>query len=376
MIVLGLSVGILAFYHVPSSIFIDRQFLVSQYHASIMGNIVAVALSLSTPRLWILLKALMLGIYHHLRTKSHERKNRSTVSRMVAQTIPSIHPPPSVLLTTFHQVSHENVVITEESHSELGAARDILRNTWDQLTTRSIRLPIYVANWKHTPFRKCRSWVLILWSNLLHYSTEVITSLILSIIFIGVFVAESSGSILSAHIITDGVAVSAGSFCAQDAPTSVNGYSNQGDMALAYADRCYGASTATDGCNYLYNQSISYLETSNDTCPFLGDVCLEGTRSAITLDTGLPDARYLGINSAQRFQFRRSTTCAPLVSDGRYVKEVINSDGQASYNYYYGPIWNGTSPGNWVKETWSAINPSADWTVPGFSKGFDRNNVI
>ncbi|MCJ1383780.1 hypothetical protein MMC17_006894 [Xylographa soralifera] len=335
-----------------------------------MGNIVAIALSLSTPRLWILIKALMLSIYHKVENKKNERKSRLTVSRLVSQTLPSIHRPQSVLLTTHHHRSHENVTITQESHSELGAALDVLGNAWNQLTTRSIKLPTYSSNRKWIAFSKCRSWTLIIWRNLLHHSADIITSLVLCTIFIAIFVAECTGSVLSGNIITDGVAISAGLYCAQVLQDShdYSAYWNHGEMALTYADRCYGANTATDGCNYLYNQSISYTENPNDPCPFAGDVCLEGSRSALTLDTGWLDAKYLGINSEERFQFRRSTTCSPLVADERYVKEVIDSNGHASYNYYYGPAWNGIL-GKYIRETWKALNTSTEWTVPGFSKG-------
>ena len=377
-----------------------------------MGNIVAVALSLSTPRLWVLIKALMLASYRIIQTKRQGRRNRP---RLMSQTVPSLHPPNSVPLSSYHQSSHEVVTITEGSHSELGAARDILRNTWGQLTTRPIRLSVHGWNRGQTRFSKCRSCVLTLGRNLLQYSANIITALILAIFLVGIFVAESSGSILSANIITNGVAVSVGTHCAQDAdrcygPSATiedgcnplynyslsytwarDSHDNQGDMALTYADRCYGASPATDGCSYLYNQSISYTETSNDTCPFAGNVCLEGKKSALRLDTGLLEARYLGINSVERFHFRRSSTCAPLVADERRVKKIIDADGQATYNYYYGPpsddtvstfsISNGTwtprkQSATWSTPTWKALNKPTDWTIPSFSKAYGHKITI
>ena len=124
-------------------------------------------------------------------------------------------------------------------------------------------------------FNKSTAWFRVLRHNLSYYLADTITALVLTIIFVGIFVAESSGSVLSANIITDGVAVSARENCAV---TRYSSWINNTDTntALTYVDRCYSASTAMNGCNYLYNQSISYTEVSDNACPFSGDVCSTG----------------------------------------------------------------------------------------------------
>ena len=55
----------------------ERQFLVTDYQASIMNNLVAMALTLAGPRPWILIKRLAVWAYKRLR-----RGNRVTGWRL------------------------------------------------------------------------------------------------------------------------------------------------------------------------------------------------------------------------------------------------------------------------------------------------------
>ena len=128
------------------------------------------------------------------------------------------------------------------------------------------------------------------------------------------FVAESSGTVLSANIVTDTTALVSSPKC-----NIGDGWETQVG-AHSYRDRCYHAELGTLGCNTFYNQSIAYTERPKQKCPFVNRICVKGIDSTLTLDTGLVDVRTIGINSAANLQFRRTTTCAPLKVDGELLK--------------------------------------------------------
>jgi hypothetical protein len=76
---------------------------------------------------------------------------------------------------------------------------------------------------------------------------------------------------------------------------------------------------AFEACNLYYNRTISYLEKHNASCPFLGDVCLYKQTLAYALDTNYMDSNVLGINAANRYQFKQRTTCLPIVMNSFYI---------------------------------------------------------
>lgn len=90
------------------------------------------------------------------------------------------------------------------------------------------------------------------------------------------------------------------------------------DRAIAHVRNCHHAKSRADGCNFFHNQTI--LEKANETCLFLGQTCALGGNSAVAFDTSFIDAKYLGINAAKRYQFRRKTRCAPLVPDSVFTE--------------------------------------------------------
>ena len=328
----------------------------------------AVALSLATPRLWILIKAFILWVCCLYRCHGNQQNIAvtpmpiplSSLSVSQTQIIYQNHPAPLSF--------PESLIVTEQSRSELGAARDLLRYVWAQLASRAIHLQESSGFDQRLAF--CKYRLPILWSNFRQPVVDIATSLILSLIFIGIFVAESSGSVLSAGIVSDNVALSTSLHCKTRAQ-----YSHQGDIfgaealqPFSYSDQCYGAEDAADGCNYFYNQSLSFTERHNDECPFDGDVCLRGSNSAYTLDTGQIEAKYLGINSAKRYQFRRSTTCAPVVTDG-YMKEGIISGGRRAHLYYYGQRHTFNRDDDTGEDTWHTIDALDNFTEPSFAVG-------
>ena len=78
------------------------------------------------------------------------------------------------------------------------------------------------------------------------------------------------------------------------------------------AEAQYGeAVTRTPGSDYAVSK-VEYREYKNEPCPFANECCA-GERSAFTLDTGVQNARILGINTAEAYSFRKSISCAPLI---------------------------------------------------------------
>lgn len=301
--------------------FLGRQILVSEYTASILGNLVAIALTLAGPRLWILFKALAAGANYHCRDiitrfLRHYRHNPSERSILM----------------------NHNVITTEESHSELGAAHELLENVWKQLGADRIELPLGSTTGAASVTRN-QGWrnsvsgnLTKLWTNFLRHPMDIAISIILSVILIGLFVAETSGNILSARIVSDAIAQIHSSNCSIVPPWEVK-YDPPNYQASRYAQKCYDAPLGSDGCNDFYNQSIGFIERSNDACPFSGNVCAQGRYSALTFDTGYVHAKTIGLNVAQMFYLRRSTTCAPLVPDDQNIR-VYNHGSMIAHNLY------------------------------------------
>ena len=236
-------------------------------------------------------------------------------------------------------MSH-NIAATRESHSELGAAHELLGNVWERLRPDRIELPLgstsdIVQGTRDQDWRLYLSERLAkLWRNFLQYPMDIATSILWSMILVGIFVAESSGSVASARIVSDTTAKIVSSNCSiltlRLAGRVIDLPANQ---ALRYAQKCYNTPLGSDGCNDFHNQSIGYTERSNPTCPFSGDTCAEGRYAAITFDSGYVHAKTIALNSTQTFYFRRSTTCAPLVPNSREFK-VYDDGTMIHYNVF------------------------------------------
>ena len=265
-----------------------RQFLVSEYRASILSNLVAMVLTLSGPRLWILIKALLLWSY-----EAYRKRSSHGVARMVARiplilqssfsnaashhTLESLPQNQHELTACYsrspdHPLDHA-MASTAGSRSELGAARGIIINTLNQIFSRRVKLvtssatPSTCYEGIRTCLRRLSKRIHSSWENLLRQLTEVIASLSLSMLFSAIFVAESSGSVFSARIITDTIALVASKRCflpyyslkfdRKNNHYSYNaGYYDAGYASIAlrqaasYSQNCYNADRGKDGCNY------------------------------------------------------------------------------------------------------------------------------
>ena len=370
----------------------------SQYRSTILSNFVAITLTLTGPRLWILIKALIAWIWSRSVDRRRKRPAGGSVNGGLLPTITLSSTHGSRTQSPLHsalqipwsdadsnnqndRLRDHNLSTVRGSHSELGAARDMLANTWRELQTGRIRLPIdlgsdedswqtkYMSNLRLT-YRR----IIDFWDKFLQQPTDFAFSILLSVFFITIFVAQSSGGVLSASIVSDTTALAASPKCGifvqinngdkrpptVDRPvTPVSPRTGArpatlADQALAYRKQCYGTEPSAEGCNYFYKQSIPYQTLRDDICPFAGNMCTKraGRRApGFTLDTGLIDASFLGINSVKRYQFRRKSTCAPVISEWPYVRK------ETSHNRTYWMYYNGIG----------SSHPPDEWTKPGFT---------
>ena len=156
------------------------------------------------------------------------------------------------------------------------------------------------------------------WSNFCQRPVDYIMSVLFSILLIGIFVAGTTGSVLSGYIVSDTLALVASKQC-----DLLRG--NSGNEASEYSKNCYRTAPRQDGCNFFYNQSIAFTENFETKCPFTQRLCAFKNESGATFDTGLLDTKYLGINSPARLHFRQRSTCHPLKADGTNLRSIITN---------------------------------------------------
>ena len=289
------------------------------------------ALTLAGPRLWVLIKAFYSWMYTIFETYRHRLTIRRADSNIPTFSLSSVgnhqsSAPPllgsSVASQRSHVISH-SLIVTKNSHSELGAARDLLSDTMSQLRAPPIELPTNsTLQTDHGLkglgiYRRCLKPILQLWGNFLKQPVDIVIPLLLSVFFIGIFVAESSGSVLSAGIVSDTTALASSPRCF--GPRNGTDISTR---ALAYSKQCYNTPNEAEDCNYFYNQSISYTEESMEDCPWRGRTCALRQHVALSLDTGYVHSKYVGINAPEQYRFRRRAICAPLVPDGIFINET------------------------------------------------------
>ena len=115
-----------------------------------MSNLVAMALTLAGPRLWILIKAFNVGIYQTFRRSCRTLFGPHNIRAFPGIVLSSISPHPRIPNSSAAQhhsrSGHGNpshsLTVMEESHSELGAARDLTSDALRQLQATQIELPV------------------------------------------------------------------------------------------------------------------------------------------------------------------------------------------------------------------------------------------
>ena len=283
----------------------------SERNASILSKLVAMTLSMAGPRLWILIKAFFFWTIGFCKRRYLFTRTGHVQSDLFLISSSSTSTGQDIPLRNFAISDGHDTI--KNSHSELGAALDLMKGVWTLLKIDRIELSTTCSSSEE---RQTWSKIGRLWNNFLRQPADILVSLLISAALVGLFVAQSSGSVLSASVVSDTTALLSSSKCTDAEGADRGSFSR----AVTYVKQCYRVKDEADGCNYFYNQSIAYLEKSDQTCPFLAQTCALGRSSAMTFDTGFIDAKFLGINAAKRYQFRRKTSCAPLVPDGIFLK--------------------------------------------------------
>lgn len=179
------------------------------------------------------------------------------------------------------------------------------------------------------------------WQNIVNNGEELLHLVFWFIFSCSIFMGLSIGATFVSYLQSDSIALSlsptCGDWIGRTTKTMVFAWNLGEEQAAGYYRNCYEADPSVQECNIYANNGPLSNTTDNDDCPFRGDVCLLGPKSAVTFDTGYLDINTLGINTRKRLFYRRRTTCAPLVTDG-YVDVQDNYSGvMIQAQFYYGP---------------------------------------
>ena len=122
---------------------------------------------------------------------------------------------------------------------------------------------------------------------------------------------------------------------------------NESIVSATYARACYGGNPVRGQCETFPVPALKYTAADNAPCPFDGKACLGGSNSAYQMTTETIDThQHLGVNapSWRRLQFKKKTTCSPLVQQ-RLSSEGSALPGQGApgdtlLDYGYGAVGN------------------------------------
>jgi hypothetical protein len=178
---------------------------------------------------------------------------------------------------------------------------------------------------------------------------DINVGLFLGLLLIAIHLTFMVVSIVSGLVVSDSIALSKSPECkllvanmtSATTETYAKWYKYLLDLeteSAEYAKRCYPATARAEECSYFYNQSIHFSVKHNDSCPFKGDLCLNGPNSAFTVTTGKVWPRTIGINTRLNYSFERTTTCAPLrMDEDRYIQRYWDGS-KDRYRYLYGGL--------------------------------------
>lgn len=114
--------------------------------------------------------------------------------------------------------------------------------------------------------------------------------------------------------------------------------------------------------------AIPHNTRVENSCPFLDrGMCKYKNNTALVMDTEFLSARLLGINSPRQFEFRRQTSCSPIVDTEKYIRIQNISDDILEVEYHY---WNNQLGGvidGWRERRNRDYN---DWILHGSAVNF------
>jgi hypothetical protein len=214
------------------------------------------------------------------------------------------------------------------SHAAEDGFVHLVRNVLHDVGGRPITLPSDRQNSGSWVVRT-RSRLRGFRQNFLNIGANLIVTALL-LLFCGItFVSLAAAGTAVVYLELDNMALSSSPNCGVWMYTSniektVPAQGKTEELIELYYRNCYESDPSLQDCNMFSEKNLHVQVTENEECPFNGDVCLLGNKSAIALDTGYLDSKHLGVNSPQRLFFRRRNICAPLVIDGYARVENIS----------------------------------------------------
>lgn len=334
------------------------QYLIPEKKATTISNIIAVVLTLALPRIYILLKGSMpkiiqfykylaqLNVLHWLfqLSKPLPQKIRAFFGRkapnastqtsdleLVNGPHASEDPERRILTGLLDTIQHART--TESAVSELAR---------HHLAMPRIALRAGASN-RHIFPR--------IWRNIVDEPRASSYTLFSMLALFAIYIGLQAIAISSSFMVGDSAATITPAACAYyinaryrliflDEILSFSAHhsyqSSLTELALSYAASCYQSARSPTSCGVTLTRNIPYSILDNNPCPFPAHtMCKFGNDSTQAMDTGFINARTLGINSASNFEFRRRTTCSPVLDDERFVRVRNVSRNVAQISYLY-----------------------------------------
>jgi hypothetical protein len=218
------------------------------------------------------------------------------------------------------RLEDEVVRIVAKSHAAEEGMVELLKLAFQLLTGQPIALAADVET-DISRIGRAKIRFLAFCQNLRTVKKEIIQTAIALVFSATFFIALAAAATAVAYLESNNLALVSSPNCGvwmhptnQHLTAAAQGATEE--MIWIHYRTCYENDPSLRSCNLFSYTPLLTTMTDNDECPFHGDVCLLGNKSAVTLDTGFLDSKFLGINSPQRPFFRRRSTCAPVVVDG------------------------------------------------------------
>lgn len=338
--------------------YLAYQYLAPEKKATTISNIIAVILTLALPRIYILLKRSMPNVIQFCKYLA-----QLSVPRWLCQVSKSL--PQSIGATFGRKAPNASTqtlsleIINQPDPGE-GPERRIVTGLLDtiqhatttesavsQLARHHLAMPrITLRAGASTPniFRR-------IWTNIIEEPRTSSYTLFFMLALFAIYIGLQAIAISSSFMVGDSAAsitpaayayyINAGyRLQALDEIISFSAHhsyqSSLTESALSYAALCYQSAGPPTSCGMTLTRNIPYSILDDNLCPFPAhSMCKFGNDSTHTLDTGFIDAGILGINSASNFEFRRRTTCSPVLDDENFVRLRNVSKNVAEINYLY-----------------------------------------
>lgn len=248
--------------------------------------------------------------------------------------------------------SHHNLRVPRllmESRTAEEGALNLLRAAIRDVTARPISLPeTRSLHPRVSRIQRIQKPLARYWQNVKNIWRDLLLTTFLFLLCASGFVACAAAATAVVHLELDNVALFNSPNCGvwrhnSSGSQVATWWGWAEERVIQYYRECYESEPSLQQCNLFSHRELHATVTENDECPFRGDVCLLGKNSAITLDTGYMDSKYLGINSSWRPVVRKRNICAPVVTKG-YVKIEDIGGVFTQSSFYYGP----TKYENWT----------------------------